>query len=67
MPKYVLPFDEYQRGWYEIVADTLEAAKAIANSDDIWDYEANYQKGHTDWDIDEMYQVEEFPSESWTK
>ena len=54
MAKFVLPFEEYLRGWYEIEAETLEEAKAIIEETDLEGYEANYKDGYTDWDISNL-------------
>ena len=54
---YVLPFTEVQRGWYEIEADSLEEAKAIAIAGDFTeDHEPFYRDGRVDWDENEMYE-----------
>ena len=58
MGKFILPFIETNRGWFEIEADTLEEAQAIADSDELVTYEPFYKDGVTDWD--EVYeQLEE--------
>ena len=55
MTKYILPFEEYQQGWYEIEADTIEEARAIVIAGDFTeDHEPNYRKGHTTWDENEL-------------
>lgn len=55
MPKYILPFTEVQRGWYEIEAESLEHAQELAdNASYIADLEPNYKDGYTDWDVTEM-------------
>ena len=59
MPKFIMPFEEHLRGWYEIEADTLEEAKAIIQETDLVDYEPNYKDGYTDWDIANLHQTRE--------
>lgn len=55
MPKYILPFTEYQRGWYEIEADTIEQARAIVIAGDFTeDTEPNYKDGEVNWDANEL-------------
>jgi hypothetical protein len=55
MAKYILPFYEYQRGWYEIEADSLEEAKAIVTAEGFDDgYEQFYKDGYTEWDENEL-------------
>jgi hypothetical protein len=55
MPKYILPFQEYNRGWYEIEAESLEEAKAIAIEGSFTeDHDPQYRDGHTEWDENEM-------------
>jgi hypothetical protein len=50
MPKYILPFEEYQRGWYEIEADSLEEALAIIDEGDSDAFgEPFYKDGNLDW------------------
>jgi hypothetical protein len=56
---YVLPFTEVNRGWYEIEADSLEEAKAIAVDGSFTeDHEPFYKDGHTEWDPEEI-EIEE--------
>lgn len=58
MPKYILPFQEYQRGWYEIEAESLEEAKAIVIAGDFTeDHEPNYKDGYVEWDENELEEV----------
>lgn len=53
--KYILPFVETQRGWYEIEADSLEQAKSLASDMDYMvDLEPNYKDGHVNWDENEI-------------
>ena len=55
MGKYILPFTEVQRGWYEIEADSLEQAKSLASDMDYMvDLEPNYKDGHVNWDENEI-------------
>jgi hypothetical protein len=55
MATYILPFEEYQEGWYEIEADTIEEARAIVIAGDFTeDHEPNYRKGYTTWDENEL-------------
>ena len=59
MPKYVLPFIETQRGWYEIEANNIEEAKDLAqNTDYIAELEPNYKDGYTDWDENDIEPIE---------
>lgn len=58
MTKYYLPFEEYQRGWYEIEADSLEEAQAIVRVGDFSEYlDPNYKDGYTTWDIDMLQEA----------
>jgi hypothetical protein len=60
MAKYILPFWEEQRGWYEIEADSLEEAKAIVEVGDfVEDHEPHYKDGQVEWNIDDLYEREE--------
>lgn len=55
MRKFILPFEEYQKGWYEIEANSLEEAKQIVKQGDFTEYaEPNYGSGYTNWDIEEL-------------
>lgn len=56
MPSYYLPFEEVQRGWYEIEAPTLEEAKALAEDTAfVMDLEPNYLgDGRTEWFVEQM-------------
>ena len=56
MPKYILPFTEVQRGWYEIEADTIEEARAIVAEGDFTEYlePAGYKDGAVEWDENEL-------------
>lgn len=59
MPMYVLPFTEYNRGWYEIEADSLEQAKAIVIQGDFTaDSEMYYKDGYTEWDENDLGEIE---------
>jgi hypothetical protein len=60
MPKYILETIETINGYYEIEADTLEEAKAIALSDDLTElYEIIWVDGETDWNEDDIYELED--------
>jgi len=59
MPKYILETIETINGYYEIEADTLEEAKAIALSDQLQDYTIEYVDGETYWNEDDMYEFED--------
>lgn len=60
MPKYILPFYEYQRGWYEIEADSLEEAKEIVIDGDFTEnHEQFYKDGSVEWDEEEIYELKE--------
>lgn len=55
MPTFYLPFEEVQRGWYEIEAPTLEEAKALAEDTSfVMELEANYRDGTTEWFVEQM-------------
>ena len=55
MPTYYLPFEEIQRGWYEIEAPSLEEAKALAEDTAfVMDLEPNYKDGKTEWFVEQM-------------
>lgn len=55
MPTYYLPFEEIQRGWYEIEAPSLEEAKALAEDTAfVMDLEPNYRDGTTEWFVEQM-------------
>jgi hypothetical protein len=55
MGKYILPFTEVQRGWYEIEADSLEQAKLLASDMDYMvDLEPNYKDGRVEWDENDV-------------
>lgn len=57
MAKYILPFEEHQRGWYEIEADSIEEAKAIVIAGDFTeDHEPFYKDGVVEWDENELYE-----------
>jgi hypothetical protein len=56
---YTLPFTETNRGWYEIEADSLEEAKAIVIKGDFTeDHDPNYKDGYTEWDENELQEIE---------
>lgn len=58
MGTYILPFEERQTGWYEIEAESLEQAKALAdNTDYIAELEPNYKDGYTDWNSDDVTEL----------
>lgn len=51
MKTYILPFTEYQRGWYEIEAESLEHAKTIVELGDFTETcEPFYKDGLVEWD-----------------
>jgi hypothetical protein len=53
--KYILPFTETQKGWYEIEADSLEQAKLLASDMDYMvDIEPNYNGGEVYWDENDV-------------
>lgn len=55
MATFILPFEEHQRGWYEIEADSLEDAKAIVIAGDFTeDHEPFYKDGRVEWDENKM-------------
>jgi len=55
MSKYILPFIETQRGWYEIEATSLEHAKLLASDMDYMvDLEPNYKSGQVNWDENDV-------------
>jgi hypothetical protein len=55
MPKYILPFTEVQRGWYEIEASTIEEARAIVVLGDFTEnHDPFYKDGVTEWDENEL-------------
>lgn len=56
MATFILPFHEYQRGWYEIEAESLDEAVAIVNEGDFTeDHEPNYKDGRVEWCADDLY------------
>jgi hypothetical protein len=58
MAKFILPFEEYQRGWYEIEAETLEQAQAIVIAGDFTeDHDPQYKDGRVDWNEEDLTQV----------
>jgi len=59
MPKYILEVIETNNGYYEIEADTLEDAKAIALSGDLIEYELQWVDGSTEWNEDDMYEFQD--------
>lgn len=58
MPKYLLPFVEVQRGYYEYEADSLEHAKALADEMVMEDFESiatrHYKDGEESWDYENL-------------
>lgn len=55
MGKFILPFYESLRGWYEIEADSIEEARKLADDYDyIAELEPNYKDGEADWDANEI-------------
>lgn len=56
--KFILPFTEFQRGWYEIEADSLEEAREIAIAGDFTeDHEPFYKDGEVSWDENELVEA----------
>ena len=59
MKTYILPMKEMLEGWYEIEANSLEEAKAIAIQGDFTEHtDPNYRKGYVDWDEEKIYEKE---------
>jgi len=55
MATFMLPFEEHQRGWYEIEADSIEEAKAIVIAGDFTeDHEPFYKDGVVEWDENDL-------------
>ena len=60
MKKYILPFTETQRGWYEIEANSLEEAKQIVIAGDFTENtDPNYKDGITEYDENDLIEEEE--------
>jgi hypothetical protein len=60
MATFILPFNEYQRGWYEIEADTLEEARAIVIEGNFTeDHEPFYKDGRVEWDENDITEKQE--------
>lgn len=60
MATYILPFEETNRGWYEIEASSLEEARQIVIQGDFTvDHEPNYKDGYRIWDENDLEEVEE--------
>ena len=60
MATFILPFNEYQRGWYEIEADTLEEARAIVIEGNFTeDHEPFYKDGVVEWDENNITEKQE--------
>lgn len=60
MATFILPFEEHQRGWYEIEADSIEEAKAIVIAGDFTeDHEPFYKDGVVEWDEDNIAEKQE--------
>lgn len=58
MPKYYLPFEEYQRGWYVIEAENIEEARKIAEDGSFTDdHEQHYKDGETIWKPEEIEEM----------
>ena len=56
--KFILPFTEVQRGWYEIEAESLEEARAIVIVGDFTeDHDPFYKDGIVEWDEDELVEA----------
>lgn len=55
MPIFVMPFEEYNRGWFEIEAKDLAEAKEIAkNSEKMMDQEMFHKDGRVDYNPEEL-------------
>jgi hypothetical protein len=55
MATFMLPFEEHQRGWYEIEADSIEEAKAIVIAGDFTEnHEPFYKDGVVEWDENDL-------------
>lgn len=64
MPIFILPFREEQSGWYEIEAESLEAAKEIVNETNVMiDHTPYYRSGTVEYDEKEMYEQKDNKSE----
>jgi hypothetical protein len=60
MATFILPFEEHQRGWYEIEADSIEEAKAIVIAGDFTeDHEPFYKDGVVEWDENNITEKQE--------
>jgi len=60
MATFILPFEEHQRGWYEIEADSIEEAKAIVIAGDFTeDHEPSYKDGVVEWDESNITEKQE--------
>jgi hypothetical protein len=60
MATFILPFEEHQRGWYEIEADSIEEAKAIVIAGDFTeDHEPFYKDGVVEWDESNITEKQE--------
>jgi hypothetical protein len=58
--KFLVPFEEYQRGWYVIEAESLEEAKAIVIEGDFTeDHEPFYKDGRVDYDENDIQEMKE--------
>lgn len=55
MKKYILPFIETQRGWYEIEAENIEQARQIVIDNNFTeDHEPYYKDGITEWHANDL-------------
>lgn len=60
MATFILPFEEHQRGWYEIEANSIEEAKAIVIAGDFTeDHEPFYKDGTVNWDENDITEKQE--------
>jgi hypothetical protein len=60
MATFLLPFEEHQRGWYEIEADSIEEAKAIVIAGNFTeDHEPFYKDGVVEWDENNITEKQE--------
>jgi hypothetical protein len=60
MPIFVLPFEEYNRGWYEIEAKDLAEAKEIVEKTDlVMELDGFYKDGRVDYDPEELTERKE--------
>lgn len=59
MQKFILPFTEINKGWFEIEAENLEQAKALVEQTDfVMDLEPFYKGGDTYWETEQLTKEE---------